>query len=205
MDLWRLPVAATRSGIKAAVFEILAAYVDLPPSRICMHRGLGRPTLDPALRSDVSFNLSHSGRWALLAVTSGARIGVDIERVRPGVRAEALAKRFLSDREAVALVALPAAIRGDAFFRTWVRKEAYLKALGAGVPAGLSRFSVSVDPGMEPAIVRTELEGRDESAFSLRDLDVPAGYVGALAIEGEGHRIRSRSLGGFDADRGAAG
>ena len=80
-----------------------------------------------------------------------------------------------------------------AFFRTWVRKEAYLKALrcGLGVPAGLPRFRVTVAADRPPAILETRLEPGGTSSFSLYDLDAPSGYVGALAAEGADHRIRS--------------
>ena len=76
------------------------------------------------------------------------------------------------------------------FFRTWVRKEACLKAVGGGVPPGLRRFCVSVAPDEPPAILATELEDRGGSAFSVYDIDVPEGYEGAVAARGTGHWIR---------------
>ena len=33
----------------------------------------------------------------------------------------------------------------DAFYRAWVRKESFIKAIGRGVAFGLDRFSVSLD------------------------------------------------------------
>ena len=58
-----------------------------------------------------------------------------------------------------------------------------------GVPACLRRFGVSVAPDESPAILDTELEPGGASAFSLYDIDVPDGYVGALEVEGTGHRV----------------
>jgi len=147
--------------------------------------------VDRHSRKAVEFSLAHSGQWALLAVVQEARIGVDIERRRRGFRADDLIRRFFSEREIEGLVALSGAQLEAAFFRAWVRKEAYLKAVqaGLGVPAGLSRFSVSVDPDDPPKILETQLE-KEASSFSLYDLDVPEGYVGALAVEGTRHRVR---------------
>jgi len=144
----------------------------------------------PSTESVLQFSVSHSGDWMLLAVGCDCRVGIDVERLRQGVRVDNLVRRFFSDREIEQLLALPSENREAAFFRTWVRKEAYLKAVGGGVPAGLRRFSVPVGPGEPPAILWTELEDRGISALSLYDIDVPEGYVGALAVEGTGHRIR---------------
>ena len=134
-------------------------------------------------------SISHSSSWILIAACWGARIGVDIERQRPTRGPEALARRFFSPQEAEGLLAVGDVDREEAFFRTWVRKEAYLKAVGGGVPAGLRRLTVSVGSG-EATVLETEFEPGGRSAFALYDLDVPDGYAGALAVEGAGHRIR---------------
>jgi len=151
----------------------------------------GRET-PPATERVLRFSVSHSGDCMLLAVACDGRVGIDIERLRQGVRAENLARRFFSEREGEGFFSLALDAREMAFFRTWVCKEAYLKAVGSGVgvPAGLRRFSVSVGADRPPAILHTELEPGGVTSFSLYDIDVPEGYVGALAVEGTGHRIR---------------
>ena len=144
-----------------------------------------------SLRHGSCLSISHSARWILIAASCAGQIGVDIERRRPIRCLEALASRFFSVEEIEGFQAIDEMEREAAFFRTWVRKEAYLKAVdaGVGVPAGLCRFAVSVTPD-HPAIRSTELEPGGVSAFSLYDLDTPDGYVGALAVEGTVHRIR---------------
>ena len=173
--------------------EILAGYVGCGPADVRVRRGpTGKPiVVDP--RRAVEFSLSHCGEFSVVAVTSGNPAGVDVERMRHGVRIDDLIRRFFSEREIEGLLSLPLEDREAAFFRVWVRKEAYLKAVGGGVPAGLARFSVSVAPDEPPAILDTELEPGGVSAFSLYDIDVPEGYVSALAVEGTGHRIRYMS------------
>jgi 4'-phosphopantetheinyl transferase len=169
--------------------HILAGYLDCSPGDV---PGTGRST-NPILNAfsgPLYENMTHSRGWALLAVSRGARIGVDIERIQTTVDVDRLARRFFHPDEVDALTSLPEDAHVTAFFRTWIRKEAYLKAIGGGVPAALRRFSVSVAPNEPPAILETELEPGAASAFSLYDIDVPEGYVGALAAEGTGHRIR---------------
>ena len=176
-----------------SVREILAGYLGCDPASVRVRRGrTGKPMLAD-LRRAVEFSLSHCGEFSVVAVTSGSPVGVDVERMRHGVRIDDLIRRFFSEREIEGLLSLPLEDREAAFFRVWVRKEAYLKAVGGGVPAGLARFSVSVAPDEPPAILDTELEPGGVSAFSLYDIDVPEGYVSALAVEGTGHRIRYMS------------
>ncbi len=192
IHVWRFVLDPSRDGTRQDVRNILSHYVDLPPARIefqSSRRGR-RPALAHDICPGLSFNLAHSGREALLAVARGRRIGVDIERTRPLLRLDGLIRRFFSDREGEGLLRLEREEREAAFFRTWVRKEAYLKAVGGGVPADLRRFSVSVVPGKPPAIRSTGLEDGGVSSFSLHDLDVPEGHAGALAVQGTGHRIR---------------
>ncbi len=192
VHVWRLGTGPTREDTREDVRGILSPYVDLPPTRIeflPFRRGR-RPRLAHGICPELSFNLAHSGREALLAVTKDGRVGVDIERTRPVLRLDGLIRRFFSAREAEGLLRLEWEEREAAFFRTWVRKEAYLKAVGGGVPDGLCRFSVSVAPNGPPTILSTALEDGGVSSFSLHDLDVPEGHTGALAVEGTGHRIR---------------
>ena len=166
--------------------EVLARYLGVAPHTLHFEReSRGKPLLHPSDR--LSFNLSHAGSQGLLAVTYGPRIGVDIEALRPLIDPLGLAKRFFSPAEAEVLAALVDPL--SAFFRAWVRKEAYLKALGGTVPSWLSRFAVSVGEG-DPRIIWSELEPGMESRFSLVDIDSPTGYIAALAVEGEAGSVR---------------
>ena len=177
---------------RRAVRRILAQYLGCLARDVPLNHGAdARPMLSDA--GGLSFSVAHSARVMVLAVGHGVCLGVDIERIRWGVRVDDVIRRFFSEREIEGLFSLPPEERGTAFFRVWVRKEAYLKAVGGGVPAGLRWFSVSVAPDQSPAVIDTELEDGGVSAFSLYDIDVPEGYIGALAVEGTEHRIRYMS------------
>ena len=64
---------------------------------------------------DLRFNLAHADGLALLAVTRGREIGVDLERVRPDLATEEIAHRFFSAAENASLRALPEDVRPEAF------------------------------------------------------------------------------------------
>ena len=137
-----------------------------------------------------AFNLSHSGRWGLLAVTTGRRVGVDIQEMDPRTECEKLAERFFSRRESAALMALPWNERRTAFFRGWTRKEAFLKAMGRGISMGLDTFDVSLGPEDPPAVLATRFEPDEGGSWMLNDLNVAEGYAAALAADGPPYEVR---------------
>ncbi|HET9332111.1 MAG TPA: 4'-phosphopantetheinyl transferase superfamily protein [Gemmatimonadota bacterium] len=173
------------SGV--ALRSILAAYLDSDPlaARFVVAPG-GKPRLDPAwTASPLSFNLSHSRGRALVAVTLGREVGVDVERLRRDLPIERLAARFFAPREISALRSTPDTIRPAAFFACWTRKEAFVKATGAGIfRQPLQSFAVSVEPGAGP--VPLEIPGHHEEAvrWRLESLDAGPGYAAAVAVEG---------------------
>ncbi|USQ80830.1 4'-phosphopantetheinyl transferase superfamily protein [Ornithinimicrobium faecis] len=78
------------------------------------------------------FNVSHTQHVLALAV-SGSRVGVDVEEAPPaGEDLVALAQVVGTVEEVDQLRHLPETERSAAFQRWWVRKEAVLKADGAG-------------------------------------------------------------------------
>lgn len=143
----------------------------------------GKPFLESpptALR----FNLSHSGEIVLCAVAWGREVGVDVERVKPGIHHGALARRFFSPLENRQLSSLPPALQPAAFFAAWTRKEALVKAWGVGLSLPLDRFDVSVHPHRPAQLLGVrEGPGRD-GQWSLHELHPGPGYAGALAVEG---------------------
>src|SRR5262249_50978106 len=124
-----------------------------------------------------------------IAVTRGREVGVDLERVRAEVATEEIAARYFSAREVRTLMALPPPLRPDAFFRCWTRKEAYLKATGAGLSLDLNRFDVSLKPGEPAALLATRDDPAEVRRWSLEHLVPGPGFVGALAAEGHRRNV----------------
>jgi len=111
---------------------LLGDALGCPPSSLRFrYNACGKPAL-AAGDTHLGFNLSHSDGTALFALAWGREVGVDIERVRPEIPAASLAERFLPADAAAALLSLSPAHRPEAFTQAWVRREAYLKALGTG-------------------------------------------------------------------------
>lgn len=115
---WLLQYALTQAGIT-------------PENQILEKTELGKPYL-PA-HPEVHFNLSHSGHWAVCAISSDP-VGVDVERPRCTME---IARRFFQPEELDSLELVP-----DQLNRLWTAKEAFVKALGGGLTIPLNSFSV---------------------------------------------------------------
>lgn len=90
---------------------LLACYLDRDPRTLDFMLGPhGKPALlaeDGNPATDLRFSLSHSGRFALVAVTAGRDVGLDIECANERHTAE--------------------------FLRAWVAREAAVKCRGTGL------------------------------------------------------------------------
>ncbi len=159
---------------------ILGRYADSPPHAIRFTRGpSGRPELVRPDPPGLRFNLAHSGKVGLVGVSMSA-VGVDIEQVRTTVDIERLADRFFTSDEATELRTTAEDQRLQSFFRLWAVKEAYVKASGMGVPAGLSccEFSLQDD---RPRVQRVP-DNLHRLGLTLQEIEAPGGYVAAVAI-----------------------
>ena len=167
--------------------QLLRRYLERPPGDIAFDYG---PHGKPALRQDstnfsIRFNVSHSHGLALMAFSLGRHLGVDVESIRPDVATQEIAERFFSPREVAELQSLPAAMRAEAFFLCWTRKEAYVKALGEGLQIPLKIFHVGLTPSAPE-----RLESADSDRWLLRSLRPAIGFVGAIVAEGKHWELR---------------
>jgi 4'-phosphopantetheinyl transferase len=158
---------------------LLSHYMEIPASRIRFAEGAhGKPELLEKPR--YGFNVSHSGGLAMYAVSDLGEIGIDIEQHREMDDVEGIAKRFFAPEEVWALEQLSAEERRAAFFRCWSRKEAVVKAIGAGLSLPLDSFCVSIDDNPELS-VQGRLPG---GMWTLFDVTPRCGYSAALAAQG---------------------
>ncbi len=144
-----LELYASNGGKAAAVSRRLLTYA-LQVRGIEGVPALGRaPGGKPCFSEhrDLHFNLSHSGPYALCAV-SDAPVGVDIEAVRP--RRESLL-RVLSQTELDWFQARGS--RWEDFYCLWTLKESLCKQSGRGLDR-------------RPEQIRVPLLGPGEAAFS---------------------------------------
>ncbi len=174
---------------RVALRSVLSGYAGRPASELTFVLGpRGKPSLDGA--GVIEFNLSHSGDLALVAVATGVRVGVDVERVRAIDDRDAIVLRFFSPRERAEFAALPNELKTAAFFHIWTCKESYIKGIGNGLHEPLDGFSVSADPRGPAGLVETTGDPEPARRWTIRGLDAGQGYAAAVAVEGTGWEPR---------------
>ena len=141
------------------------------PLEIAVAQG-GKPYL--ANYPDIYFNLSHSGEWAVCAI-SESPVGVDIQHCDEGRRD--VASRFFHREEIRYLDGLPQFRRDEGFYRLWTLKESFVKATGRGLDLPLRSFWVDIRRG-RPQIDCGNIEGQ----YKLFELDFPADPEYRLAV-----------------------
>ena len=169
---------------------LLARYVDCAPADLAFAYGPhGKPELAvPSGDPPVTVSWSHSSGLGLYALARGRRVGVDVEARRDLPEAGGVADLCFSPRERSALAARP---RGDltaAVLRGWTVKEAYVKAVGAGLSRPLD--SVEVGSHGPPALLAIDGDPALAAGWSVHRLAPDAGYVAAVVVEGHEHVVR---------------
>ncbi len=167
--------------------EIISDYIKIKPSDITFTTNVfEKPFLVEANGlSNIYFNLSHSHDIAVLAITQSRKVGVDVERLKPLNDYMKIAGRYFSPGEINALKQMKGRRACQAFIQLWAGKEAFIKAHGEGISLPLNQFSLEnliEHPGKK--VCKIKLPG-ESIPWSVSPLKMPAGYLGAVAIEGE--------------------
>jgi 4'-phosphopantetheinyl transferase len=191
------PAAANAFAItRAALRRLLAVRQACRPEEVRLRAGAhGKPCV--AGGAGPHFNVSHCDTAAVIAFSDDGPLGVDIERLdaMPGMRG--IARTFLSAAELAALQREDAA--EPPLRRLWCRKEAVLKAWGCGLATSPS----DVDLG-DPAMPAGQVMAADGLLTAWRDLDLPAGLLGAIALTTGPGAIARQGAVGNPAGRSAA-
>ena len=183
---------AARGMLRALLGHYLARA---PASVVLAYAPRGKPHLAQDERLDagglaVRFSLSHSEDTALYAFARGRQVGVDLEMLRPSPAHRAIARRFFAPEEVQRLETAPPGAFTAAFVACWVRKEACLKAVGAGLALPMREVVVPTRP-IAGAAFRIELS-RFEGPRHWTGHDLPGldGFAASLVVEGHGLRVR---------------
>ena len=198
VHLWRIPytLAQGREPLRA----LLAAYLAITPEAVeLVDNGHGKPALAAGLGSDLTFNWSHSGNQALIAIARGLELGVDVEHLRRKPRALEIAARYFTPVEARALATLEGDARQRAFIALWCAKEALLKAIGEGLAFGLDRVGCRLDAAGNWRLAQADPIRGSTNEWQLAGFGVPGDYRGAVAWRGP-----SRALATFSAPAAGA-
>ncbi|WP_410788442.1 4'-phosphopantetheinyl transferase family protein [Kribbella sp. C-35] len=145
------------------VRRVLAERFSLPAAKVVLDRTCsecGKPH-GKVRAAGVELSVTHSGDLAGVAVADRP-VGLDVEKVDLGVDVDAVARVALTDTEVLELSGYDGMAKARAFTTYWTRKEAVVKATGAGL--------------------RGDLRGRVPDGVQVLDLEVGAEHRAALAV-----------------------
>lgn len=170
-DVDRRRFLAGRAALRALLVDQFGIAFDQP-----FESGThGKPRIPGISRG--SFNLSHSGRHALIGVSHTHEIGVDVEELRRVSDAAAIAQGQFSEQERLVVDVQPDDNQASrVFLEVWTRKEACLKALGTG-------FSIAaklVDAGI-PTLASAVVRGPSNVGIRVATVLPAAGLAAAVA------------------------
>ena len=179
----------TRAGLR----WLLGLYLDRHPTEVVFETGAhGKPRLAGTTDgSGLSFNVSHCGDLAMLAFAFDRRLGVDVEAMRPQRDLSTLAERVLAAEELAAWRRLDERKRVESFYRWWVCKEAFGKAVGLGIQVGFKSCVVEPD---QPKLLRLPAEHGAPSGWQLIMLDMGSLYAAAVCYQGASATLRRADL-----------
>jgi 4'-phosphopantetheinyl transferase len=170
------------------VRTVLAERAGEDPARLVLERrcercGGSHPSSPLAAGSGaVWWSASSSADLAAVAI-SGRRVGLDLERSEERPRWQRISDRFYTEAERRALAESP-----SRFLEFWTMKEAFLKAIGLGLPGGLRSLDCT-------GLTQAQGEWSTSSAhpgWQFRHLHPEPGFVAALAVEGGPDSIELR-------------
>lgn len=186
-QLARMPAPEVRRRFlttRRALRVVLSRYLNDVPARIALERGAhGKPALGGHHRGQLGFNLSHSGRRALIAVSDCFHVGVDLETHARQVNWSTMGRRVFTPEELHELRSWPASERSAVALRLWVRKEAYTKARGTGFTHGFRHVRMATAPVPERnGLLQDRQDPSAETRWWLQDLPQRGDYSAALAL-----------------------
>jgi 4'-phosphopantetheinyl transferase len=125
----------------------------------------GRPFLQ--LPVGIDFNISHSGKYVLCAISAGGKVGIDIEEIH-NIDIHDFADQLTA--EELAWID-EAPDRSNEFFRIWTIKEAVIKADGRGLSIPLKEI-----------VIGPEVRVGDK-VWKIHQLDMNPAYMAHIVVE----------------------
>jgi len=120
--------------------------------RMLLAKALGRDVSEVPIGRDakgcprlsgcaLSTSLSHSDHCVAVAIATEGPVGVDVELTERAPVVPEIAEQVCHPSDTAGITALPGLVRNEALLALWVRKEAYLKAVGIGLQREMLTFA----------------------------------------------------------------
>jgi 4'-phosphopantetheinyl transferase len=139
----------------------------------------------PLLEGGIDFNISHSGGYVVCAASRDARVGIDIERMKPIELLDF--KESFTPNQWDKIEKAPDAL--TTFYMYWTAKESVLKADGRGIAISLRAIDIFEN--------YAKLQGR---AWLVKEIRIDPEYCCHLALSKEECDVQVREVSIDDED-----
>jgi 4'-phosphopantetheinyl transferase len=154
-----------RQTIRTAVQSVLGELWGCAPAKVMLTHTPGEPLRAQGPNSPPwGLSVSHDEGLSVAAVNRLGPVGVDIVCESQAFDWHAVAHDYLGPAMARQLASQPLASQNQQFLRAWARHEACLKCLSLGL--------VEWSPALQSRL----------TALQVVDLELPAGWLGAVAF-----------------------
>jgi 4'-phosphopantetheinyl transferase len=159
---------------RAILKLILAAYSKSEVKNIKINYNINKK---PYLASDswLHFNISHSEDYTVIAISRN-EVGIDIEYIAKDFDFDNMLFDIFGEDEILAIQ--NAGNKKHAFYSSWTRKEAFVKALGKGIDDDFKQIpSLDGEYNMDASLLKTSQK------WQVSSFDVATHYLAAIAFE----------------------
>ena len=140
----------------------------------------------PVTHRELQFNLTHTTGLVAVSVCAGNAIGIDTEPCVQRHLGTEIISDILTEQEYLDYLEHPDEKKQHRLLSYWTLKEAFVKATGFGLSAGIKTFCFDFNVGAEPkvqflsGIIYSELI-QDPQCWRFWQKDLPTGHILAIA------------------------
>ncbi|RXJ94839.1 hypothetical protein CRV00_05770 [Malaciobacter molluscorum] len=155
---------------------LLQYYINREGYKIQLHKNqYGKPYLKD---NEIYFNISHTSDMSLIAFSKNKEFGIDLESNECDNNIVNISAKYFTQREKNWIENLPNNKKTKGFIYCWVRKEAYIKALGLGLSLPLDSFNVISQEQKKISDNKFQIK-----KWFLHPLDISINHLGAICIQ----------------------
>ena len=159
--------------------KTLSSYLNIEPEDINIKTtDYGKPFID---HPSLFFNLSHTANKFVIVVSNISEVGIDLEQNKPRKNLQGLVKKCFSEVEQVSWLNLPDEKKTIQFYSFWVKKEAFVKAVGRGIALGLDQCVIN--PNNQTQFLTLPARYGKTTDWNIVDIQLNKNDICALVIK----------------------
>lgn len=161
----------------------LSRYMPLQPGQWQFDANeYGKPEIASEHMTPIKFNLSHTDKIVVCAISKSHEVGIDIESIsREFVNSDAIEK-YLSENEKNQLQGMSVKDKQFALYQFWTLKESYIKARGMGFSLPINAVEFDITNNNNPQVNLNLPIKDDPNRWRFQQFMIAEHYLCSVAI-----------------------